>query len=266
MRNGEPTPPSPGHAVNTRSPVSAHAATAEPGCTFVETTVSPFHCLYQDALEFHTQSHLKRDRSEAEASRFAREALMLYLASAEALVHQAATELGQPDLARVLCDPQRPLPLADAWRLLPAVVPGGQAAFDDPNAPPWPQFAELLAMRTVWAYPGEESQRRAYYRQRRDAPSDFEPLEPHQAPPALGLSPDQLVYPRTGLPRDPYALRPRHLDTIRGILDAAIDALNKRLDGALTRNGRHRREPVRVLSTDSSEDGSEVRSLKKSPS
>ncbi len=165
MRNGEPTRPSSGHAAGTRG------STAEPGSMFIETTVSPFHCLYQDALNFTRGATSKRDRSEAEASRLARAALMLYLASAEALVHQAAAELGQPDLARLVCDPQRPMPLADAWRLLPAVVLGGQVPFDDSNAPPWPQFAELLAMRTAWAYPGCESTRRAYYRQRRIHPT-----------------------------------------------------------------------------------------------
>jgi hypothetical protein len=87
-----------------------------------ETTFSPFHCLYQDALEFHTQSHLRLARSEAEASRMARAALLLYLSSAEALVHHAAYELGQPELARILCDPERPMSLADVWRLLPAVI------------------------------------------------------------------------------------------------------------------------------------------------
>ncbi len=56
-----------------------------------------------------------------------------------------------------------------------------------------------------------------------------------------------LVYPRTGLPRDPYALRPHHLDTIRGILDSAIEALDRKLDGLLTRDNRHRREPIQIL-------------------
>lgn len=228
----------------------AGAAVVE-GATILETTVSPFHCLYQDALEFHTQSHLRLSRSEAEASRMARAALLLYLAAAEALVHQAATELGQPELARLVCDPEHPMSLADAWRLLPSLVAVGPLphpnGFADPEAPPWPQFAELLALRTAWAYPGVESQRRAYYRQRSQE-DGFEPLEPHQAPAALGLTADKLVYPRTGLPRDPYALRPRHLDTARGVLDAAIEALDRRLGGALTREARHRREPVRIIS------------------
>jgi hypothetical protein len=212
----------------------------------VETVVSPFHCLYQDALHFHTQSQLRLPRSEGEASRLARAALVLYLAGAEALVHQAAVELGRPDLATLLADPARPLALADAWRLLPAIVPGSPAAPFDPELPPWPQFAELLAMRTTWAYPGPASTRRAYYHApRRDVA--YEPLEPHQAPAALGLAPEALTFPRTGLPRDPYALRPRHLDTARGILDAAIAALDRRLGGALTKDQRHRREPVRQI-------------------
>src|ERR1700722_19421622 len=88
----------------------------------IETVVSPFHCLYQDALHFHTQSQLWLARSESESRRLARAALLLYVASAEALVHQAAAELGRPELANLVADPSRPLPLADAWRLLPAIA------------------------------------------------------------------------------------------------------------------------------------------------
>jgi hypothetical protein len=70
-------------------------------------------------------------------------------------------------------------------------------------------------------------------------------MEPHLVPPHFDLPPEALMFPRTGLPRDPYALRPRHLDTARSILDAAITALDRHLGGALTRDQRHRREPVR---------------------
>src|SRR5271157_2540921 len=79
----------------------------------IETVVSPFHCLYQDALYFHTQSRLAQ--SEGEAARLARAALLLYVSSAEALVRQAAVELGRPELRGLLADPSRPLPLAEAW-------------------------------------------------------------------------------------------------------------------------------------------------------
>jgi len=226
--------------------VSAAAASVGAAGWVIETVVSPFHCLYQDALHFHTQSKLALARSEGEASRLARAAVVLYLAAAESLVHQAAVELGRPELNALLADPSRPLPLADAWRLLPAVVGDGPAGAFRPEAPPWPQFAELLALRASWAYPGAAADRRAYYRAaRRDG--DYEPLQPHQAPAGLALPADRLGFPKTGLPRDPYALRPRHLDTARGVLDAAVEALDRRLGGALTRDARHRREPVRLV-------------------
>ncbi len=214
----------------------------------IETVFSPFHCLYQDALFFHTQSRLAK--SDAEASRLARAALLLYISAAESLVHQAAEELGRHELRGLIADPSRPLPLAEAWRLLPAIAaePGSPTGPFDPETPPWPQFAELLMLRTSWAYPGLPASRRAYYRSsRRDG--DYEPLQPHQVPSVLRntAAPERLAFPRTGLPRDPYALRPRHLDAARGILDAAIEALDRRMGGALTQGQRHRREPVRLV-------------------
>ena len=214
----------------------------------IETVVSPFHCLYQDALFFHTQSRLAQ--SEGESARLARAALMLYVCSAEALVRQAAVELGRPELRGLLADPSRPLPLAEAWRLLPAIVaePGVPTRTFVPESAPWPQFAELLMLETSWVYPGPPSTRRAYYRStRRDG--DYEPLEPHHVPAALqrSIRTETLTFPRTGLPRDPYALRPRHLDTARGILDAAVEALDRRMGGALCQAQRHRLEPVRVV-------------------
>jgi hypothetical protein len=214
----------------------------------IETIVSPFHCLYQDALAFHTQCRLAR--SDGEASRLARAALLLYVSSAESLVHQAAAELGRPELRSILVDPSRPIPLYEAWRLLPAIAgePGLHPQPFDPEVPPWPQFAELLALRASWAYPGTTAQRKVYYRSdERDA--EYEPLE------GLAVSGDsqgeaagpRLTWPRTGLPRDPYALRPRHVDTARGVLDAAVVALDRRMGGTLTQGQRHRREPVRVI-------------------
>lgn len=247
MRDGHRTPDAADRAVAEREGHRpAPRGEVEPSGWVIETVISPFHCLYQDALHFHTQGQLRLSRSESEASRLSRAALLLYIASAEALVHQAAAELGRPELTALIADPSRPLPAADAWRILPTVVAEGAARSLDPDTPPWPQFAELLALRTSWTYPGLPADRRAYYRSpRRDAA--YEPLEPHQIPSGLPIAPETLLYPRTGLPRDPYALRPRHLDTARSVLDATIEALDRRLGGALTRDQRHRKEPVRVV-------------------
>ena len=83
-------------------PVSTSLTTesqqAPPSVGMIETTFSPFHCLYNDALHFHTESRLKDHESRAEGSRYARAALTLYLDCASALVHQAAVELGRPEL------------------------------------------------------------------------------------------------------------------------------------------------------------------------
>ncbi len=213
----------------------------------IETTVSPFHCLYQDAFDFHNQSRLMLNRSTSGASRLARASLLLYVGSAEALVHQAAAELARPELAAVVADPERPLPLIDACRLLPAILGGAPANLE---VPPWPQLAELFALRDAWAYPGRPEERRAYYQAPR-VDSDFEPLQPHQVTPGIAAQVplERLVFPRTGLPRDPYALRPAHLDTVRAILDSAVEALDRLLQGALTRDNRHRKEPVRLIPT-----------------
>jgi hypothetical protein len=247
---GEPGRPGVIEAPSLRAPSLSTEAddTAGDSSSIIETVVSPFHCLYQDALSFHTQSRLAR--SESEASRLARAALLLYVSSAEALVHQAAVELGRPELRGILVDPERPLALFEAWRILPAIAapPGTFVPPFEPETPPWPQFGELLSLQSSWSYPGPPSERRAFYRStRRDG--DYEPLQAHQVPEGLSpaTAPGGLTFPRTGLPRDPYALRPHHLDAARAILDAAIEALDRRMAGALTNGQRHRREPVRLV-------------------
>ena len=249
MRNVDPPPGDQGPEVAafSRAPRSETGRDESQGTDWIiETIVSPFHCLYQDALEFHKQSHLRLARSEAEASRLARAALLLYLEAAEALLNQAAAELARPELRGLMLEPSRRIEGLSAWTLLPVIVGEGPLGGFDPSISPWPQLAELLALRTSWTNPGPPAERRAYYRApRKDA--DFEPLEPHLVPPGLGIAVERLVQPRTGLPADPYALRPRHLDTARGVLDQAIEALDKRLGGSLTRDGRHRKEPVSVL-------------------
>ncbi len=242
-RAGPPRPPDPDPDAD-RDP--APGANGSPTGSLLEAEVSPFHCLYADALHFHSTARLALARSETEAGRLSRAALVLYVASAEALAHQAAVELGRPELAAIAADPARPLPLLDAWRLLPSILSAGPNGALDPDAPPWPQFAELLALRGSWCHPGPAPSRRAFYRAANPG-DDYEPLQPHQVPAGLALAADALQFPRTGLPRDPYALRPHHLDTARSVLDAAVEALDRRIAGALTRDNRHRREPVRLV-------------------
>ena len=215
----------------------------------IETVVSPFHCLYQDALHFHTQSRLAQ--SEGEAARLARAALLLYISSAEALVRQAAVELGRPELQGPARRSQPPAPTGRG--LAAPARHRGRARRPDPLvrsriAPLAPVRRAAHARDLVGlSGPGRRAAGLTIARPGRDG--DYEPMEPHQCPRALKrvLRTETLTYPRTGLPRDPYALRPRHLDTARGILDAAIEALDRRMGGTLCHGQRHRREPVRVV-------------------
>ena len=119
---------------------------------------------------FHTQSRLAR--SESEASRLARAALLLYVSSAEALVHQAAEELGRPELKSLLADPVtsvtalskrggycRQLLVSSARRLdrLIRKPPRGRSS------------PSCSLLRASWAYPGPAPRRRAFYRSSRRA-------------------------------------------------------------------------------------------------
>ena len=160
-------------------------------------------------------------------------------------MHQAAVELGQQELAPLIADPQRPVPLGEAWRLLPGARerrPGGSDATG---------ATAVAAVRRIAGDPRRLGVSRHSSRaasgciDRRDKTRPMNRCSPIKRSGA-DLATDQLTYPRTGLPENPYALRPHHLDTAHGVLDAALESIDRRLSGALTRGQRPRREPVPV--------------------
>ena len=87
----------------------------------IETVVCPFHCLYQDALSFHTQSRLAR--SESEASRIVASGTVALCVECGGPGSSSRHRVGP---ARAAGDrssiPDRPLSLFEAWRLLPAIA------------------------------------------------------------------------------------------------------------------------------------------------
>ena len=214
----------------------------------IETVVSPFHCLYQDALHFHTQSRLAQ--SEGEAARLARAALLLYICSAEALVRQAAVELGRPELQGLA---RRSQPPVASGRGLAALARDRcrarrAHAFVRPRISPLAPVCRAANARDLLGLPGPRSESSGLL----PVVSEGRGVRAHGAASCAGalrrvLRTETLTFPRTGLPRDPYAFRPRHLDTARGILDAAVEALDRRMGGILCLGQRHRREPVRVV-------------------
>ena len=88
-----------GAITETDAEIEENPDTASDAGWVIETVVSPFHCLYQDALAL-PHAEPAGARSESEASRLARAALLLYVSSAEALVHQAAARAGPARAAR----------------------------------------------------------------------------------------------------------------------------------------------------------------------
>ena len=137
MAHGEPGPPP---ASRNGAGPSTGRAVAEPpgaGCgPVVETTVSPFHCLYQDALWLHTQSHLRLPDPRARPAGWSGRAAPLS-PGGRALVHQAAVELGRPELSHLLSDPTAPS-AGEAWACSPRSPPRSPRRPSTPNARPGP--------------------------------------------------------------------------------------------------------------------------------
>ena len=203
----------PRRAAGAQRPSPAGAAAGRAAGWVIETVVSPFHCLYQDALHFHTQSRLAaaavRERGEPAGPRGA--------AAVPGRRRGAGPPGGRrarPPRADRPCSPTRaarspwPTPGGSCRRSSPT----GPPARSTRTRPPGRSSPSCWRLRTSWAYPGPAADRRAYYRSpRRDG--DYEPLQPHQAPPGLGrpgrppeLPPDRPP-PR---PLRPAAPPPRH--------------------------------------------------------
>ena len=122
---------------------------------------------------------------------------------------------------------------------LPALVNDGPASPMQPEQPPWPQFAELLALRDAWAYPGGVRGGRITDRHAKTRPMNrcFSIKCPRRS-----ACSHQFTYPRTGLPRDPYALpllSSRHL--ARRARRGHGNPRSSTPGGARLRGERHRR-------------------------
>jgi len=159
----------------------------------------------------------------------------------------------RPELTTLIADPARPLPLADAWRLLPAIVAEGSAGVgrcrDTPLAPVRraPVPANLLDLsRTGPRAP-------AYYRSPpRDGPTS--PSSLTRSPRACPSRPRRSSIPDRPPPRPvrAAAAAPRHRPRGPRCGDRRPRPPPR---GALTRDHRHRKEPVRVVYLPASDAG-----------
>ena len=214
----------------------------------IETIVCPFHCLYQDALSFHTQSRLAR--SESEASRFARAALLLYVWSERPWFGRPRASWAAPELRGILVDPDRPLPLLEAWRLLPAIAaePGAMCLHSSMTCRPGRSSPSCSRSEIHGPIPDPRTEHGLIMRARPD--SDYEPLQAHQVPDELRavIAPTALPFPSLAC----LAILTLFAHIISTL--AAPSSMRRsrrsiaRMGSALTQGKRHRREPVRVVS------------------
>lgn len=166
-------------------------------------------------------------------TQLARTALVLYIVSLEALINRAIEAFAPSPLREFFLERERLLEVKDKWLLLPMLA--GSATTFDEGAYPWSHFKELVSIRNDYLHPKHE--RMGYYKV--VGPLEWVSLEPNEIPEGFPATAKSIVYPQTKIPRDPYSVRPPHVDTVKNVVDKTIEELNRLLDGKLTEEWLH---------------------------
>jgi hypothetical protein len=187
--------------------------------------VNSFHYLYQDAEYFH-QIAQKPDVG-FDGVRASRTALLLYILSLEALINRALDHFLPERLHDFFLEREERFSLEEKWLLLPLLTSGhGDQQFDRSRYP-WSHFVELIKIRNDFAHPKHD--RPAFYEAL--TAKEWRPLSWKHIPDGLDVKESDLIYRQTQIPRDPYAVRVDHVNTVRSIVDAIISELDRLLDG-----------------------------------
>ncbi len=97
---------------------------------------------------------------------------------------------------------------------------------------PLQQFKELIAIRNDLVHP--KSDAKAYYLMKQWGL--ISPLEPGPISQQLDITPKELIYSQTRIPKDPSSLLPEHAELVRKIVVETISELDRLLEGRLSRN------------------------------
>jgi hypothetical protein len=190
--------------------------------------INSFHYLYQDAEFFHAQAKLSG--AGFESVRAARTALLLYILSLEGLVNRALEAFLPEPQRQFFINREERFSLEDKWQLLPLMAgEGGPRAFDK-SADVWARFVELIRIRNEFVHPKHD--RPAYYEA--ITATKWTALSFKKIPGGLGVKETDIIYRQTQIPRDPYAVRPEHVDTAKAAVDAIVSSLDEHLGGRLT--------------------------------
>jgi hypothetical protein len=199
--------------------------------TFIfSTAVNSFHYLYSDAEYMLKVIRSLDESSDFETVRLSRSAILLYVFSLEALINRVLATFLPEKLQDFFIEKEDRFSLADKWQLLPLITDTDPETAFDTSSYPWGHFVELIKLRNDYIHPKHD--RRAFYKV--ITSHRFTPLSWREIPPDLGVSENSVIYRQTQIPRDPYAIRPSHVETTKKVVDDMIELLDKFLQGKLT--------------------------------
>ena len=193
--------------------------------------INSFHYLYQDAEYFHNQAKLPN--SGFESIRASRTALLLYILSLEGLINRALEAFLPEPQRQFFVEREERFSLEDKWQLLPLMAGHGGPKVFDKSAQAWARFIELIRIRNEFVHPKHD--RPAYYEA--VTATKWTALSWKKIPEGLGVKETDIIYRQTQIPRDPYAVRPEHVDTAKAAVDAVVAALDDLLGGRLSADG-----------------------------
>jgi len=207
----------------------------------LRSSINCFHYLYQDAEWLRSMAADPKLTEQFEKTRLCRTAVVLYCFSLEALINRSLDAFLPQRVNQFFLEREERFKVQEKWLLLPLLATDGESF--DTGSYPWSHFSELIALRNDFAHPKHD--RPAYYRFL--SFKEFEPLDCDNIPPESGIAEKDLVYRQLRIPRDPYALLPKHLDRVKKVVDDTISELDRLLGGRLKRNDFLGRDQMTVV-------------------
>lgn len=203
--------------------------------------VNSFHYLFQDAEYFHK---LAADPNVGfDGVRAGRTALLLYVFSLEGLINRALDHFLPERLRDFVLDREDRISLEDKWLLLPLLAANIESHGFDRSQYPWSHFVELIKIRNDFVHPKHD--RPAYYKAL--SAVEWQPLSWKELPEGLRVREANVIYRQTLIPKDPYAIRAQHLETVRSVVESVISELDRLLDGRIRKDDWHRKDDMNLI-------------------
>jgi hypothetical protein len=203
--------------------------------------VNSFAYLYQDAEYFHQVADRPELANSFEQVRLCRTALLLYIFSLEGLINRALDHFIPQHLRDFIMEREDRFRIEEKWLLLPLLV--SEKETFDKSKYPWSHFSELVSIRNDFVHPKHD--RPAYYKA--ITSHEWTALKWNEIPKGSKIKESEVVYRQTRIPRDPYALRPEHMDTVKKIVDDTVAELDRLLGGKITENNWFRSDQMTLI-------------------